>query len=348
MRVTVPRLLACCIAAVVTSTAVKADYCASLRADLAARSPAQIQRQLDQAQAQASQAGCFGGFFFFQPSPGRRCSAVLGRVNRLQAMLSSSGFGGTSSGSEIRQAFARSGCDGQGFSGGYRTVCVRVCDGYYFPISYATDRSHFKTDTAVCQSMYPPGEAALYVHHTTGEDATQAVSLTGEPLAKESFAFAYRSTYDHACAALFRSGSGAQISVTKPPVPDAVVAASLVTPVGLPRRGKLSKTPDAHAADEMSVNPDLGVQSTQASGDVLVNPDGVRTVGPAYYYDPSYLASTGGELPKLAKPDLPDTPVVSTDEPSVGASILPNPLDLFRRHKSAPPPEPETTPDQAD
>ena len=59
----------------------------------------------------------------------------------------------------------------------YRTLCVRTCDGYYFPMSYATKRSRFKTDAAVCKSMYPPGEAALYFHRTTGEDAAQAVSL---------------------------------------------------------------------------------------------------------------------------------------------------------------------------
>src|SRR5689334_3699710 len=33
-----------------------------------------------------------------------------------------------------------------GLSGSFRTLCVRSCDGFYFPISYATDRSHFKTD----------------------------------------------------------------------------------------------------------------------------------------------------------------------------------------------------------
>jgi Protein of unknown function (DUF2865) len=341
------------IAVVFTPSAAKADYCASLRADVAARSPAQLQRQLDQAQAQVSQAGCFGGFFFFQPSPGRHCSAALARVNRLQAMLASSGSGGMSSGftydvqkrqSELRQALAQSGCASTGFSGNYRTLCVRTCDGYYFPISYATNQSRFKTDAAVCQSMYPPGEVALYVHLTSGEDATKAVSLTGEPLANASFAFAYRSTYDHVCAALFRSGSGAQIAVTKPPVPDSVVAASMVTPVALPRRGKQPKVPDAAAAGEMPANLDPGVQSAEASGDLHVNADGVRTVGPAYYYEPSYVASTDGEPPKLAKPDLPDPPAVSTEEPPVEASILPNPLDLFRKHKSAPPPEPEPDP----
>jgi len=46
-----------------------------------------------------------------------------------------------------------------GLANTYRTLCVRSCDGYYFPISYATGRGRFKTDAAVCASMYPPGEA---------------------------------------------------------------------------------------------------------------------------------------------------------------------------------------------
>lgn len=215
------------IAIIMASSAAKADYCASLQAELAslnqaARSPAVLQRQLQDAQNQASQDGCFGGgfFSFFQPSPGGRCATALARVNRLQAMLWSSGSGGMSFGftydlqrrqSEIRRALARSGCGSAGGAGDYRTLCVRTCDGYYFPISYATTQSRFKTDAAVCQSMYPPGQADLYVHRTTGEDATQAVSLAGASYAKQTFAFVYRSTYDHACASLFSSGSGARV-----------------------------------------------------------------------------------------------------------------------------------------
>jgi hypothetical protein len=235
-------------------------------------------------------------------------------------------------------------------SGSYRTLCVRTCDGYYFPISYATDRSHFKTDAAVCQSLYPPGEASLYVHHTTGEDATQAVSAqTGEPLAKESYAFAYRSTYDKSCAALFRSGSGALISFSKPPVPESAVAASFVTPVALSRGGKLPKIPAVITAKELPASIDKGEKlvAATASADMRANADGVRTVGPAYYYEPSYLASTGGEPPKLAKPDVPDAPKVAADTRPVAASIIPNPLDFFRKRKPSPPPEPDAEPDQA-
>ena len=207
---------------------------------------------------------------------------------------------------------------------------MRVCDGYYFPISYATNRRHFNIDAAVCQSMYPPGEASLYVHRTTGEDARQAVSPeTGEPLAEESFAFAYRSIYDKSCAALFRPGSGPLISLSKPPVPESEANAAMVeSPV------------------QVGPGPE---QVTASTADVHVKADGIRTVGPAYYYEPSYLASTGGEPPKLAKPDVPDAPAVATDARPVAASIIPNPLDFFRKHKAAsqPPPEPDAEPDAA-
>jgi hypothetical protein len=238
---------------------------------------------------------------------------------------------------------ARSGGGFGGEYGEYRTLCVRSCDGYYFPISYATDRSHFKTDAAACQSMYPSGEASLYVHHTNGEDATQAVSAdTGKPLADEGFAFAYRSTFDKSCAALFRSGSGALISLSRPPVPASDAVAQLVTPVSLPRRGKLPVV-------TATVKPDAGTKSADAAAamGVRVNADGIRTVGPAYYYEPSYLASTAGEPPKLASPDVPDTPVVATTTPPVAASMLPNPLAFFFKHKPVTPAEPDAEPDSS-
>ena len=241
--------------------------------------------------------------------------------------------------------------DQSGDASAYRTLCVRVCDGYYFPISYATNRSHFNIDAAVCQSMYPPGEASLYVHRTTGEDARQAVSPeTGEPLAEKSFAFAYRSIYDKSCAALFRSGSGPLISLSKPPVPESEANAAMATPVALPRRGKLPTLPTVVPIGESPVQVGPGPEQVTAStADVHVKADGIRTVGPAYYYEPSYLASTGGEPPKLAKPDVPDAPAVATDARPVAASIIPNPLDFFRKHKAAsqPPPEPDAEPDAA-
>src|SRR5438105_1666359 len=58
-------------------------------------------------------------------------------------------------------------------SGSFRTVCVRTCDGFYFPISYATSPARFAQDEKTCQRMCPASEAMLFSYRTTGEDVTQ-------------------------------------------------------------------------------------------------------------------------------------------------------------------------------
>jgi hypothetical protein len=53
--------------------------------------------------------------------------------------------------------------------GAYRTLCVRSCDGYYWPISHATSRGHFKDDEKLCKTSCPNQKVALYVHRTEGQ-----------------------------------------------------------------------------------------------------------------------------------------------------------------------------------
>src|SRR6516162_1984801 len=47
-------------------------------------------------------------------------------------------------------------------SGTYRTVCVRTCDGAYFPVSFATVPARFPDDEKTCKALCPPADAALY------------------------------------------------------------------------------------------------------------------------------------------------------------------------------------------
>jgi hypothetical protein len=61
----------------------------------------------------------------------------------------------------------------------YRTLCVRTCDGFFFPISYSTVPGKFADDEKVCRSMCPASEVALYSHRNPGEDVSQAVSISG-------------------------------------------------------------------------------------------------------------------------------------------------------------------------
>ena len=84
--------------------------------------------------------------------------------------------------------------------GTYRTVCVRTCDGFYFPISFETSPDHFRDDEQTCQRMCPAAEAQLYTYHNPGEDMQQAVALNGRLYTELPAAFQYRKALSPACS----------------------------------------------------------------------------------------------------------------------------------------------------
>jgi hypothetical protein len=83
---------------------------------------------------------------------------------------------------------------------GGRTMCVRTCDGFYFPISFSTVQSRFADDEQACKRMCPAAEVVLYSHRNPGEDVARAVSSSGRSYAELPTAFRYRKTYDAACS----------------------------------------------------------------------------------------------------------------------------------------------------
>jgi hypothetical protein len=82
----------------------------------------------------------------------------------------------------------------------YRTICVRTCDGFFWPISFATDQSRFQDDERTCQRSCPAAEVALYSHRNPGEDVSQAVSLSGQLYSTLPNAFKYRQAFDQSCS----------------------------------------------------------------------------------------------------------------------------------------------------
>jgi hypothetical protein len=85
-------------------------------------------------------------------------------------------------------------------SGTYRTVCVRSCDGFYFPISFATVPSRFPDDDRTCKNLCPAADAALYTYRNPGEDMNQAVSINGQPYSSSPNAFRYRQEFNPSCS----------------------------------------------------------------------------------------------------------------------------------------------------
>jgi hypothetical protein len=85
-------------------------------------------------------------------------------------------------------------------SGTYRTVCVRTCDGAYFPVSFATVPARFPDDEKTCKALCPAAEAVLYTHRNPGEDMNSAVSVSGQPYTALPTAFKFRSEFNPSCS----------------------------------------------------------------------------------------------------------------------------------------------------
>jgi Protein of unknown function (DUF2865) len=92
--------------------------------------------------------------------------------------------------------------DGQSFPedpNTYRTLCVRTCDGFYFPISDGVRRARLYSDARTCTQRCD-GEARLFYYPTNGGSVETMVDLSGRRYASLPTAFLYRKNLVAGCA----------------------------------------------------------------------------------------------------------------------------------------------------
>jgi Protein of unknown function (DUF2865) len=201
---------------------------------------AKQQAELDRLSQQSQKLGCQGGgFFALFSGQSPQCGPLNNQIQQMRANLDRTlteiqrlqgntgeregqrrgilvALGQNDCGSQYRQyatggpgGFFDSLFGGGGFStpgpdaplaGTYRTLCVRSCDGYYFPISYSTVPSKFAEDEQLCRRLCPATEVTLYSHRNPGEDVSRAVSSSGRSYSELPTAFSYRKQYNAACS----------------------------------------------------------------------------------------------------------------------------------------------------
>ena len=81
----------------------------------------------------------------------------------------------------------------------YRTLCVRTCDGFYFPISDSVRRARLYSDARTCTQRCD-GEARLFYYPTNGGSVETMVDLSGRRYASLPTAFLYRKNLVAGCA----------------------------------------------------------------------------------------------------------------------------------------------------
>lgn len=97
--------------------------------------------------------------------------------------------------------------------GTYRTLCVRTCDGYYFPISFSTTPRNFDRDVNACSAKCPGTETELFYHSTQGEESEDMVSISSQQPYKElPTAFSYRTAVTPGCGCNFKQVNYATVA----------------------------------------------------------------------------------------------------------------------------------------
>ena len=182
--------------------------------------------------------------------------------------------------------------------GTYRTVCVRTCDGYYYPISFAAHPSRFQEDERICQRTCPAAQVSLYTYRNPGEDVAQAVSLSGQTYSSLPAAFRYRQQYDAACSCRQPGQSWAdamkESGLSEVERGDIVVTQDRARQMSLPRdaKGRPIKDPAAARAPAKpgtaaaNAPSDAGPKAAEPAADGLRGStpakQTIRTVGPQF------------------------------------------------------------------
>jgi hypothetical protein len=82
--------------------------------------------------------------------------------------------------------------------GGSLAVCVRTCDGGFFPVSYSSNRSRMGELGDLCHALCPNVETQVYTMGF-GREIDQSVSSDGRPYTALPTAGKFRTKYDPAC-----------------------------------------------------------------------------------------------------------------------------------------------------
>ena len=230
---TLLRLLSVALGVAATGGAALAqsDSCQRLRGQLASLgrgdggSGAAAQRQraeIARMTGYYQSIGCSSGASFFF-SPPAECGAIAARIRSMEASYYQLAASPHSDGTALRRrqlaaavkqacqrgdraklerARATSDDDGEErarkATGGKRLVCVRACDGFFFPLDNTPDGRGGADE--MCKALCPGAEAAAYSMPGGDGDIDQALSMKGKPYTQLANAFKFRKSADPSCS----------------------------------------------------------------------------------------------------------------------------------------------------
>ena len=169
----------------------------------------------------------------------------------------------------------------------FRTLCVRTCDGFYFPVSFATVPARFQEDENICKRLCPAAEVFLYSHPNPGGEVEQAVSINGSRYSELPNAFKYRQEYNAGCSCRAPGqswadalGVGRDATVQQG---DIVVTEEQAKRLSQPRPTQQTKDQARQGKQATPAAPGQTAEPEQPPPAVATDERKVRTVGPQFY-----------------------------------------------------------------
>jgi hypothetical protein len=198
--------------------------------------------------------------------------------------------------------------------GEFRTMCVRTCDGYFYPMSNAASVGDFERDQKNCESSCPGTEMQVFYSRGLDNDSgSMTSSVTGQPYSELPTAYLYKqANYSRPpscrCNAQAGNGNFTIIGGNAPANPEQSQPEGGVAPfIPMP-----ANKPDPGADPETVANAQGGldkdaIKRLTAKAPVspvsALPPDQrkVRVVGPAFLPDPSAAIDLKAPAPKSAR-----------------------------------------------
>lgn len=183
--------------------------------------------------------------------------------------------------------------------GNFRTMCVRSCDGYYFPISWSVSSAAFARDANACQAACPGAAVELHYHRVPGEEPDAMVSATtGLPYSEMENAFLHRkpgasTPQGCGCGATGQTARGFTViagdhgsGIVPPAVDETARTAAIPKPSGRPDP---AEDPETLAAREGGLDAQTLKRLVAPARRTSPQSDSerqIRVVGPVFLPDP--------------------------------------------------------------
>jgi hypothetical protein len=289
------------------------------------------QAEIDRTSAYARSIGCDrGGFSFFgnsQPAP-PQCNGLNTRIQAMQANLGQlQGMAGRAGGSPQRQdlvarynAYCRS--QPRGFfdqlfgnsgsqndvplemppeddtpRGGSQAICVRSCDGGFFPLNFSARTGNLASLGELCTALCPNAEVSLFTRNPDNDVGT-AVGADGTPYRDLENAFKFQKTYDSSCSCKAKGESWVQ----------ALTQSDAEHVLGQERKGDIIVTPEKSLEmsrpkmDPLLRSKLLAAEPNQSLSDKLQTPSTLGATTPT-----TNSAATSSPQPNAAAADQAGT-----------------------------------------